>query len=178
MAKINELKFDDKNFNNEVWRKVDGSTRHEISNLGRVRNSITKKLLKPHLNTYGYPHFSFKSGDKMKCVTVHRAVATAFIPNNKNTLQVNHKNGIKTDNRVENLEWCSASDNIKHAHEIGLWKSKKEIPIVCKEDKKSFKSINEASRYYGFFEGSISQSVRKGYSCYGYHFIKVEKEAH
>lgn len=175
LSTIKDLKFDDKNFNNEVWRKVDGSNRHEVSNYGRVRKSTTKRLIRPGLNTYGYPHFSFKCGDKMKCLTVHRAVAIAFLPNDDNNKQVNHKNGIKTDNRVDNLEWCSASENIKHAHKTGLWKSKREIPVICKETGQTFKSIMEASRHYGFFEGSIRQSIKKGYSCYGYHFIKSKE---
>lgn len=84
MTTIKDLKFDDKNFNNEEWRKVEGSSRHEVSNYGRVRKSTTKRLVHPGLNTYGYPHFSFKFGDKMKDLTVHRAVAIAFIPNPDN----------------------------------------------------------------------------------------------
>lgn len=176
MANISDLRFDDKNFNDEKWRKVYGSIRHEVSNLGRVRKSTTKRVLKLGLNTYGYPHFSFKSGDKMKCLTVHRAVAIAFIPNPHNKPQINHKNGIKTDNRVENLEWCTVGENIRHAFRNGLWKSKREVPVLCKETGEKFKSVNEAARHYGFLEGSVSQSIRKGYACYGYHFVKVETE--
>ena len=175
VSNISELKFDDKNFNEE-WRKVEGSTRHEVSNFGRVRKSTTKRLLHPGLNTYGYPHFSFKYGNKMKCITVHRAVANAFIPNPQSKPQVNHKNGIKTDNRVDNLEWCTVSENINHAFRTGLWKSKKEIPVSCVETGETFNSMGEASRFYRFPEGSISQSVKKGYSCYGYHFKSLKKE--
>jgi hypothetical protein len=170
MSKIDELKFDDKNFNNEVWRKVDGSTRHEISNYGRVRKSTTKRLLHPGLNTYGYPHFSFKYGDKMKCMTVHRAVAIAFIPNIHNKPQVNHKNGIKTDNRVENLEWCSGSENIQHSYNIGLRNGPKAKKVKCIETGNIYESMQEASRQTGVLEAGISQSIRKGYSCYGMHW--------
>lgn len=178
MAKISELKFDDKNFNNEVWREVVGFNSYEVSNYGRIRNSITRRILKTSLNTYGYQHFSVRVGEniKRKYLTVHRVVAEAFIPNLNNYPQVNHKNGVKTDNRIENLEWCSVSENRKHAHRVGLWKSKREVPVLCVETGKTFRSMQEASRECGFFEGSISQSVRKGHSCYGYHFVRLEKE--
>lgn len=176
MSDISELKFDKKNFNKEKWRKVKDSHIHEVSNLGRVRNSVTGKVLHPTCNTYGYPHFSFMYMGKKKYLAIHRAVATAFLPNPTNLPQVNHKNGIKTDNRAENLEWCSPSHNIQHAHDNKLWASKRETPVICKETGKRFKSMQEASRHYDFSEGSISQSARKGYSCYGLHFVKIRKE--
>lgn len=176
MSNIEELKFDKKNFNNEVWRKIDGSTRHEVSNCGRVRKSTTKRLLRPGLNTYGYPHFSFKCGGKMKCMTVHRAVALAFIPNPEGKAQVNHKNGDKTDNRVENLEWCSCSENLRHAYRTGLKKGPRIKPVMCIEMGVVYCSMQEASRKTGICEGSISQSVRKGHASYGLHWSLINKE--
>lgn len=59
--------------------------------------------------------------------------------------------------------------------ELSIPTLEKEIPVMCKETGKKFKSLQEASKYYGFFESSISQSIRKGYSCYGYHFVKLEE---
>lgn len=155
----------------EKWKRI-GNSKYEVSNYGNVRNLSTKRPCKISLNTYGYPRVSIGGITKQ----VHRIVAEAFIDNPENKPQVNHKNGIKADNTVDNLEWCTISENAFHAHRTGLWKSSREVPIMCKETGESFNSIQEASRYYNFFEGSISQSVRKGYSCYGYHFVKLEEQ--
>lgn len=109
----------------------------EVSNLGNVkcksRNVIgnnggvrffDEKIQKQRLNRDGYYRLTLKGNGKRIDVTTHKLVAIAFIPNEENKPFVNHKNGIKTDNRVENLEWCSASENVTHAVKNRLIKTK------------------------------------------------------
>lgn len=84
---------------------------------GRSKNPI--RLLSQHIRN-GYPSVRINLGDGIRHYTVHRLVASAFIENKSKLDQVNHINGIKTDNRVENLEWSNASLNMIHAYQNNL----------------------------------------------------------
>jgi hypothetical protein len=126
----------------EVWKWIDGYINmYQVSNLGRVRSvdrdvycevspnklqHIFGKVLKQGLNKKGYPIVYLSKDGKQKTITVHRLVASAFINNPLSLPQVNHKDGCKTNNYVDNLEWCDNSYNQKHAWQNGLQPSYEE----------------------------------------------------
>ena len=104
----------------EIWKLSSIIPKYEVSNLGRVRNYKRKNILKPKRN---YEYLSIQANVGYKKYTsfkIHRLVATEFIPNPENKLYVNHLDGNKHNNCVNNLEWVTASENIRHALKNGL----------------------------------------------------------
>lgn len=116
---------------------------HAINELGVVIRIKTRKRIKPSLNKKGYPQICLKN---QKSKTVHRIVAETFIPNPNNLPQVNHKDGNKTNNKSENLEWASASENIDHAVKTGLFDDISEkVSIAQKGEGNSSAVLTEKS---------------------------------
>lgn len=170
--------------NSEEWRKVPGSDVYEVSNLGRIRtvgryvNTCygAKRFVKPRvLNLTGGKRVYTRISKKINGTTlVHRLVAMAWIPNPEGHKVINHKNGIRNDNRVENLEWCTQQHNMAHAMEIGL--SKPFINKSCEESisakltndkvreikRKLMMGVKNAeiAREYGVVKGTISEIKR------------------
>lgn len=113
----------------EIWKDIlDYENRYQISNLGNIKSLYYNNTLMPQLMIAtifknGYYRIDLSKNNVSKLFSVHRLVALAFIPNSDNKPEVNHKNGIKTDNFVDNLEWTTKSENRLHAFKIGLQKA-------------------------------------------------------
>ena len=139
---------------NEEWRRIEMAPRYEVSNIGRVRNRETGLIMKPKVDRYGYPVICLINGRRKRIYpTIHRLVALAFkfkSNHKRDKLQVNHIDGNKLNNNVDNLEWVSASKNIRHSYSSDLnlnhnWVYLKDLKT--KNLPKRFVSIKALSKY-------------------------------
>ena len=110
----------------EIWRAITGTKGFiEVSNKGRVRSLLrgTPRILKTQTDKKGYHRVRVTIEREKLSYKVHREIAKAFIPNPSNLPQVNHKDGNKDNNAVDNLEWVTNKENAHHAIKNGLWDS-------------------------------------------------------
>lgn len=103
--------------NEEIWKDVPFDSNYKVSNYGRIFSKRTNKILKGELTEKGYIRVALT---EHKRYLVHCIVARTFIPNPENKPQVNHIDGNKQNNYVDNLEWCTQSENMRHALKTGL----------------------------------------------------------
>lgn len=140
----------------ENWKDIkDYEGYYQVSNFGNIKSLRNNKILKKSLDSRGYNHFITSLNNKSKLFKIHRLVALHFIPNPENKNQVNHINGIKTDNTVENLEWVTAKENIQHALNNGL------LNLIKKP--KKIKNFNNGKIYKDMNECSFDLNLSKTY---------------
>lgn len=132
----------------KIWKVIEGFSTYEISNYGEIKtynwkNKGIEKIMTPALDGSGYFRTMLKrdSDGKFCTIKVHRLVCQAFIPNPENKPFVNHINGIRNDNRLFNLEWCTPSENLKHSFRIGLSSNKGVKNPACKLEEWQVKEI-------------------------------------
>jgi hypothetical protein len=134
-----------------MWVGIENSSNYEVSTDGKVRNKTTKQILKEYIMPNGYCQITIKEDSQGRFIKryIHRLVAEAFIQNPEYKREVNHKDGDKTNNNIENLEWVTSSENQKHRHSIGITKtSNRKIGMFTKEGLliQNFDSVAEACR--------------------------------
>jgi NUMOD4 motif. len=175
----------------EKWKDIKGyEGLYQVSNMGNIKSLgryvqdrgntyyIKEKMKIFHAKANDYGRLQLYKNGKPKNVYAHRLVAEAFLPNTQNKKTVNHKNGIKTDNRVENLEWATYSENNIHAIETGLNGSEQrrnckgsiaveqydeEMRLIARHP-----SMREAERNTGVDATSIGHGIRKGWKYGGF----------
>lgn len=147
-----------------MWKPVkDYGDRYLISTEGQVYSNVSKKLLKPQKNEKGYLAVELRCNNKRKVKKIHRLVAEAFLENPFSKTEINHKDGNKQNNAVENLEWSTRSENLKHAYSSGLrFQKKKPVDMFSTDGNfiKTFSSILEAQKHIGL--GTRISSCCKG----------------
>ena len=149
----------------EKWKIIEEANGYEISNLGNVRNRITQKILKGRFSKSGYLQVSVKLNETQKFSNryIHRLVAIHWIENPENKKEVNHIDGNKENNTVENLEWVTPSENQKHRHLLGNGKtSQRKVGKFSKEGilLKEYNSIVEAAAAEGSPRVSIDNVLQ------------------
>ena len=173
----------------EIWKTIPTFSNYQVSNLGNVKSlekkvktkgGVYKTLKERQINCKhrknGYLYVELYENGNHKKFNVHRLVTQAFISNNNNLPQVNHIDGDKTNNIVNNLEWCTPSHNMKEAYKLGLEKPNKtcfkkgNIPYTIKkvslfnskfELLNTYKSIKEASLKNNISVTTISRHCNK-----------------
>lgn len=163
-----------------MWKTVEGYETYEVSDTGNVKNVRTGKILGRRLDKNGYLNVYLYSNGKGTNKKVHRLVADAFLARDSNRDQINHKNGIKDDNRVGNLEWCTRSENTRHAYHTGLLHSNMEDAIAARRKisdndivgvldmrSKGFR-LKDIARRYDMSISGIHYICSKGGGRYGF----------
>lgn len=177
----------------EQWLPVVGYEGfYEVSNTGKVRSVdrvvvggrgiCTRKAESKEKRLYvakiGYPVANLYKDNKFKQIPVHRLVAWAFLPNPHGYRYINHMDGNKLNNNLDNLEWCTQSHNVRHAFRTGL--HSQNTPVKNVETGEVFYSEGEAARSVGGYQSCIGRCARENRSgvthkAYGHHWVFVEK---
>ena len=178
----------------EVWKPIPGyEGLYEASSQGRIRTAEGKTTSSARFDRRVWQQRIMKQkwhnrkggkkadarvclwkDGKEKTLLVSRLVAMSFLPAPYDKLTVNHIDGNPANNRLDNLEWCTLQENIKHAFDTGLQRKSEKAVILAKTDGSElhFKSMNEANRYLGRGHGYVSEAIARGYYCYGKDGVK------
>jgi hypothetical protein len=153
----------------EIFKDIPGYEKvYQVSNLGNVK-SLTRpgakeKLLKGEIDQYGYIRISLTKNGKTKKYKAHRLVMMTFNDTTDSSLQINHIDGNKKNNKLENLEWCTASYNTRHSYINNLNKTKGFRTIIKNKqtgEEKEYRSMRDASIGMGYNKGYLFKKINQ-----------------
>ncbi len=166
-----------------TWYVMARNENYYVNRMGEIFSVRMKRKLRPKVNHDGYLRIQIWDKGKAAFVSIHRLIAETFIPNPGNKPFVNHINGDKQDNRVENLEWCTQKENIAHAWKTGLSHRPlntcgMRIAQFTKDGKfvREFPSQMEAERQCGYCHTNISYAIKHKGTAHGYRWEVVQNE--
>lgn len=161
----------------EIWKPIHEYETYVISNLGQVKNTKFNRVIFGTRDSVGYLTFTFRKNGKSIKKRRHRLLAQAFLKNPNNFPEVNHINGIKSDDNLSNLEWCDGKHNIQHAFKLGLNKGHKgENSGKSRFTNKDIIKIRQL-REEGFTYNKLAKTFNSS-SGYMYHIIKRKYWSH
>ena len=162
----------------EIWKDVEGYEGiYQVSNLGRVKSLarliepsngkrpywIYECIMSQYKESTGYMNVKLSKNGRHKSAFVHRLVAQAFHPNPDNLREVNHKDENKTNNRVDNLEWCSTSYNVQYGTSMQRRKKTMHVPILCYDLNgnlvKEYESLSQACEELSLGKGNLWKAL-------------------
>ena len=174
----------------EIYKDIKGFEGYEISNKGNVRTKNGKKtvrsdgqvrvwkqrILKPQVDSQGYYNVKLYINGKQYTRTIHRLLMITFYPENiKDT--VNHIDGNKKNNNINNLEWCTYSENTIHALDTGLSNISQGVDLIKDGEIKHFRSLSLASIFLGYSVNYLSQELKRGKkNVEGYEIICTQRK--
>ena len=169
----------------EIWRDIHGyEGKYQVSNYGRIKSLYTNKLKKATIKNWGYKCVDLYLNGKRENKTIHRLVAMTFIPNPNGYKVINHIDGNKLNNNVNNLEWCTQSYNIKHSYDNNLHIptiekaiNSRKRKILCHQNNKKYNSIIEAAKDLNLNTGKICEvckGTRNHTKGYTFEYIKED----
>lgn len=201
--------------NDEVWKDISGyEGMYQVSTFGRVRTmphsvaacsckgtpyviNIPARIKKATRGSDGYYDISLYRNNHPKYFSIHQLVAQTFIANPDKKPTVNHIDGDKSNNHVDNLEWATYDEQMKHASKLGLlnyrcqdvekyntiavanlekWNSTHRVKVKCVESGQVFASLTEAGRYLGVSNDVVDNACKNESLIGGRHFVRVDKE--
>jgi len=161
----------------EIWKDIPGyEGKYQVSNLGNIRSlnyrGTGKKRLLGQWENFGYKITHLSRDGRTITIGVHRLVALAFIDNPNQKAEINHLDGDKKNNIVDNLEWVTRGENQKHKYRmLGYEPVRARLkPVIDITNGKEFDSVRSVAREMGVWHGAITRAIKLSIKCHGHRF--------